>query len=49
MTELESRRTNSTAESDQQHNVVANRAGAVLIKNTLLKSDHFPGASVLPQ
>ena len=27
-------------------NVVANRAGEVLIKHTLLKSDHFPGEQV---
>ena len=28
------------------HNVVANRAGDVLIKHTLLKSDHFPGEAL---
>lgn len=31
-------------EHQYHHNVVANRTGEVLIKNTLLKSDHFPGA-----
>ncbi|KAK9804170.1 hypothetical protein WJX73_008272 [Symbiochloris irregularis] len=31
------------AEQQYHHNVVANRTGEVLIKHTLLKSDHFPG------
>ena len=30
-------------QEQNHHNVVANRAGDVLLKNTLLKSDHFPG------
>lgn len=36
-------------QNEQVHhtNVVANRTGEVLIKHTLLKSDHFPGDPVL--